>query len=356
MQLIEPKAYCQALLRDIPKSKKRIVLAAMIIVWGEHTAPILTAIKEAAKRGVEVQILLDNYTRLPILYGLTPRRSRGERLRHTFQLLEEISRLGGDVYYFGKIGVPPQKGRCHVKITVIDDVSYSFGGINFMDQSLTYVDYMLASSDPKIADCLEQLVRRIGTMKPPLLDGEVAVDTHNTILFDGGRPGHSIIYERACELASQAKKIYYVSKTTPSGELTTFMHERDSVYYFNRPQNISAPESWAQSFDQQRYRIPNSYTGKENLHAKYILFELHNGNRAILSGSNNFSYRGVAYGTQEIALQSTDPILWQQLHDFTQKNVNDVNRANEIKRFQRLSKIFSRSLRIRPFGSARAAR
>jgi hypothetical protein len=52
-----------------------------------------------------------------------------------------------------------------------------------------------------------------------------------------------------------------------------------------------------------------------------MLFELGSGKKVALSGSHNFSYRGVQFGTQEIALESRDEVLWEQLHNFVQKKI-----------------------------------
>ena len=235
--------------------------------------------------------------------------------------LENLSKAGARVYCFGKIGFPPYKGRCHVKITVVDDVSYSFGGINFIDQTFDFADYMLMSEDPSIADCLEQLTERIGKNRPPLLDGEVPMGKSTHILFDGGRPKHSLIYERACELTARAKQVHLFSQMTPSGQLATLLNETNSTIYFNRPEQMDAVASLGQAFDQQRYRINNQYKGQEYIHAKFMLFDLPGGKKALLSGSHNFSYRGVRYGTQEVALHSTNPKLWDSLYQFMQKHL-----------------------------------
>lgn len=322
LHLLTTEQYYQALLRQIPQAKKRVVIAAMIVLWGERTAPILAMLKDAVQRGVQVTILLDNYTRLPSLYGLQPRSSRKDRVRQTFRALEDLSRDGAQVYCFGKIGFPPYKGRCHVKITVVDDTSYSFGGVNFYDQMFGgQIDYMLCSKSSDVADCLEQLVKRIGSSHPPLPDGEVPIGKDTTVLFDGGQPGRSLIYERACELSSQAQRVHFVGWATPSGPLCKLLDETKSTFYYNRPERMIRPESWAQAFDEQRYRVDNSYQGKGFIHAKYMLFELPGGKKALLSGSHNFSYRGVSFGTQEITVYSTNPALWQELHAFLQKHI-----------------------------------
>jgi cardiolipin synthase A/B len=321
LNLLDTTAYYQALLREVPKAEKRIVIAAMIVVWGERTAPVFVMLRDALARGVQVTILLDNYTRLAFLYGLRPKSTRSHRIRQTFETLEELSGLGAKVYCFGKIGIPPYKGRCHVKATIVDDQTFSFGGMNFIDQMFDETDYMLAGNSRKLAGCLVQLVERIGTTRPPLPDGEVTIDKQHSVLFDGGRPNHSLIYERACELTTQAKRVVYVSQMAPSGELSQLLAETDARLYYNRPEQMNSPDAWAQAFDEQRYHSTNHYTGSQYIHAKFMLFELPGGRKAVLSGSHNFSHRGVSYGTQEIAMHSTDPALWQALHTFTEKNV-----------------------------------
>lgn len=320
-KLLGAEDYYQTLLKEVPKAKKRVVIAAMAMLWGERTAPIFVMLQDALDRGVKVTILLDNFTRLTNLLGLRPSSSGKERLRQTFRTLEGLSGQGAKVHLFGKIGLIPHKGRCHVKVAVIDDTSYSFGGVNFIDEALANTDYMLMSKNPEVADCLEQLVGKICKTRPPLADGEVKMGKDTSILFDGGQPGRSLIYERACELTSQAKRVYFASQMVPSGELARLLHETDSIVYSNRPEQLPSLGGLAQAFDQQKYRVDNSYTGPGFIHAKFMLFEMPNGRKVALSGSHNFSYRGVSFGTQEISLYSKDPGLWDQLFGYLQRNI-----------------------------------
>lgn len=321
VQVLNSEQYYEALLKAVPKAKERIVIAAMVVLWGQRTAPIFIMLQDALKRGVKVTILLDNYTRLPYLYGLSPKSTRSERVTQTFRALEDLSREGAKIYCFGKVVFPPYKGRCHVKATVVDNQSFSFGGVNFVDQQFDMTDYMVASNKPAVADCLEELIHRIGTSHPPLGDGEVPMGKNASVLFDGGRPKHSLIYERACELASRAQRVHFVSQMSPSGQLATLLAETESDIYTNRAEQLASMASLGQAFDLQRYRITNLYSGAKVIHAKYMLVEFAGGKKALLSGSHNFSYRGVSFGTQEIALYSTDEKLWQQLYDFTQKEI-----------------------------------
>lgn len=329
LHLIEADEYYKTLLKEVPRAKKRIVIAAMVVLWGERTAPIFIMLQDAIKRGVKVTVLLDNYTKLTYLLGLKPRSSGKERLGRTFRALEDLSAQGAKIYSFGKLGFPPQKGRCHLKVSIVDNISYCFGGINFLDEALDQTDYMLSSSNPEVADCLEQLVKRIITTKPPLNDGEVKLDKNTSVLFDGGRPRHSLIYERACELSAQAKRIYFVGKMTPSGQLAKLLNEAGGQVYSNRPEQMSSLEGIGQAFDQQKYRIDNSYKGTKYIHSKTILFEMPSGRKELLSGSHNFSYRGVSFGTQEVAIHSKDPGLWDELYSFINKRVIKPSRTQQ---------------------------
>lgn len=314
--LKDSQEYYDDLLKKLPKAKERIVIAAMILLWGEKTDALFMEIEKALQRGVRVHVLLDNFTRLGTSNPGLNRSALRVQLKKTFLLLERFKELGAKTTIVGKIGMNPFKGRCHVKVTIIDNNVYSFGGVNFSDLYFTHSDYMLHTNDEDVADCLEQLVTHLANAPTFLPDAEVAFGMGETILFDGGEPRHSLIYGRALELATESRQVYFVSQMAPSGALAQALRKVNTKYYFNRPEQMPAPARWGQAFDQQRYHIPNSYSRSEFIHAKFMLFELHDGTHVVLSGSNNFSYRGVAFGTKELALYSTDKKLWQALYKF----------------------------------------
>ncbi len=309
------------LLREIPKAKKRVVLAAMILLSGPKIDELLAVVRGAVQRGVTVHVHLDSYNKTPVPHLDLPKNQRSKRMKSTYLQLEALQAMGARITHFGRVGINPYRGRCHVKITVIDDQVFSFGGINLRDDDMSRADFMLHAKDKSLADCLEQLIERISRQQPPLPDGEVALQNGDSILFDGGQPKRSLIYTRACQLASQSKRIYSVTHYVPSGQLARLMTQANTTFYFSRPEQLPAPESWGQAFDEQRYRLHNSYQAPGFMHAKFILFELADGSKALISGSHNFTYRGVAFGTQEIALQSTNEELWQQLYQFMETRI-----------------------------------
>jgi len=318
LHLVTPAEYRRALLQGIPNATRRVVIAAMIVLWGGQTEAIFDEIQKALQRGVQVTILLDIFTAATLLNHMPHARQYWEK---TNALLHELYSAGATIYRVGSMGMNPYRKRCHVKITVIDNDAYSFGGINFFNEQFQNNDYMLLVRSQQYADCLVELVDRIGRSKGRLPNAAVHIDTAHTILFDGGQPDDSIIYQKACELAAQATRAYYVSQCAVSGPLAKLLGDINTTYYTNRPEHMHLPSSWAQAFDLQRYHTTNSYSRSQYIHAKYILFELPGGRRALLSGSNNFSYRGIAYGTKEIALYSTDRDLWQQLLDYLEHTI-----------------------------------
>lgn len=308
--------YCAALLELISKAQRRVVITAMVVRSGQHTGPVLRAAAEAAGRGVKVHILGDIYSQHGISRpSVISRHAFKSECLDTRRILANLQANGGRSTWVGRMGLNPYAHRYHAKMTVIDDHVYSFGGVNFSDDSMENIDYMLHTEDAALATKLQQLAAS-NADGLPAADLEVPLGKQNSLLFDAGTPGSSIIYDRACQLAAQSAKVTYVSQMYPSGRLGQLISHTQNTCYFNRPwQTGLRPDSLAQAWDGWRGGIPNHYTGSHYVHAKLILFELKDGTKAVLSGSHNFSKRGVTFGTKEIALYSTSPALWRKLQD-----------------------------------------
>ncbi len=320
MKFVSATDYYKALLAQIPKARKRIVIHAMVVLWQQHTEDILALLYPALERGVEVRIVGDMYSKLTANMPKFVRSDRGPKWGHTIAINSDLQSKGAHITYVGKLGFNPFKQRCHSKITIIDDVCFTFGGVNFYAGGFTYHDYMLEIHNKKLADRLYSLVRDIEKF-PRLADAVEKLDQHNTLLFDGGTPGSSAIYDAACEAVANAKKVYYVSQMCPSGRLAKLLTKTQNECYFIRPTQADPPSNLALIVDRARYGITNRYKGKQYIHAKFILCEGHDGSKWIVSGSNNFSWRGIAYGTKEVAVLSSDPQLWQKFYDYMQREI-----------------------------------
>lgn len=314
-------SYFNDLLKFLPKARKRIVIHAMALYWGEHTVAIASLLEEAAKKGVEVRLVGDVYSKFELRYRAFME-TGSYSWPKTADINKRLQTAGGHVDYIGGIGINPFKNRCHSKVTIIDDHVWTFGGVNFTDRSFENYDYMLYRQDARLADRLYDLVLEIKeNTGDELSDISEQLDSHATMLFDGGTPGKSVIYKTACTLAANAKKIYLVSQMCPSGQLATHINATDNECYFVSASQTSTPNNIGLLFDKARYKIKNRYKKDRYIHAKFILSQDRDGTKHLLSGSNNFSWRGVAYGTKEIALHSTDPALWDTFYEYMQREI-----------------------------------
>lgn len=321
LKFVTAAEYYQLLAVGIPTAKNRIVIHSMTLTWGPATEVFMPMLEDALQRGVKVLIVGDYFSKFSANRPKLVRPNSTPKWAHTRAINYRLQDKGAQIYYVGKIGINPFKGRTHSKITIIDNTIYTFGGINFTSDSFDNHDYMLRSTSKKLADRLEELVTSIAKAKKPLPDLCEKIDKNTTLLFDGGTVNKSVIYDKACEIVSGASKVYYVSQMCPSGKLAKAMVETDYNCYFIRATQADPPSNIALIFDKARYRIDNKYTGKGYIHAKFILCESKDGTKHLISGSNNFSWRGIAYGTKEIAIHSTDPKLWQIFYQFIQKEI-----------------------------------
>lgn len=316
--------YYGRVVRDIQQAKRSITIVVYLFIWGDTTERLFTSVEEAAARGVRVKVVFDTMSRYHVGRGRLPgnpfRQPDARRLAETIASVERLRAAGADVAEIGRIGLNPYRGRCHTKFTVVDNAVYCFGGVNIYDEAFANIDYMLRVEDADLARELEKLAAVIAEDKPTE-DVEQRLDQHSTLLIDGGVPGHSIIYDRVCELAKQASSIQYVSQFFPTGRLAALLRQTNSTCYITRPRHSPMHISAMLTADRLRTRLRNRYRGQTFIHAKFILFELQDGTRALVAGSHNFSWQGVTYGTKEIAICSTDPILWKQLHSYMQTEV-----------------------------------
>jgi cardiolipin synthase A/B len=319
-KLLPAPEYYGRLQKVIALAKRRVVIEAMVVLMDGRTEVFVPLLLDMLRRGVKVRIVGDIYSHFESQTASIANRGPHFSWKKTMLATEQLREAGAEVVYFGKLGINPFSGRCHTKITVIDDTVFTFGGVNFSDSHFDYRDLMLECQNTALADRLDNLVRDIQKAgKQPNLTEKL--DTYSTLLFDGGTPGHSVIYKKACEIIADARKVYYVSKMCPSGVLARLLSKTEAHCYFNRPELEGLPANLAIIWDQRRFGIKNLYTGSQHVHAKIILTEGHDGSRHIISGSNNFSWRGIAFGTKEIAVHSTNPVLWQAFYDFIQQQI-----------------------------------
>jgi phosphatidylserine/phosphatidylglycerophosphate/cardiolipin synthase-like enzyme len=319
LTLLDGHQYHHELLAWLPRAKQRIVMAALNIAAGPRMNQVFEQLEAATARGVDVHILVDTYTKTRFGW------SENDWQHQIGQVVADLKRLeqcGVRVSWVGPTReINPFAHRCHLKMTIIDDRIYSFGGINLTDGAFEVVDYMTVTTNQAAAGRLVQAVEAVSRDAFGPDDVSWALNETSTVMIDAGQPGRSLIYDRACELAGQAKRVIYVSQYVPGPRLARPLRRTDTQFFYNRPGQTGFPFSTAQTVGQAVYGLRNQYQHDRYIHAKFILFEMADDSKTSLAGSHNFSAYGVMFGTKEIALESKDESLWQQLYQFWSNNL-----------------------------------
>lgn len=323
MEIYTPKAYAEALVKDIEHAKRRVILFSHILGYDLSTEDLIAALCDAADRGVHVEVTSDVFTYL-IMGGwkATPFRP-DKRIKALRAMVKKFKRSGVHFDWIGQLGPILFAGRMHIKWSVIDDNVYCFGGVNLYDEGLQYADYMFGSNDAKLGDRIAKEHTRIvrASHLGKVHRSYKFSSLYGTVLVDGGKMGDSIIYKRACELAREAQEIIFVSQYCPTGKLGKIMQSKGARLYFSH-------WSLARGLNRFLIRASMTSTGYQTLysrhtfiHAKCIIYTMPDGHKIALTGTHNFVRAGVALGTREIAIETPDPHVITQLEDFLVKNI-----------------------------------
>lgn len=321
--LLLPKKYVSDAAKHISRAKKRVLFLSMVVADDPTTDRLVDELSAAAERGVDVHVAADIFTYGELGGFFLPTRYRSRQSRATTRLSKRLTRSGAKFTWLGRSHTTIFSGRTHIKLCVIDDIVYSFGGVNLYQKGIENSDYMFKIVDGQLADTLVHEYQRLVRADA----GDYSYRSHSfthgddTVLIDGGMFGDSIIYRRACKLASEARHVTLVSQYCPTGRLSRILHTTDADLYFNPPGS-------ADGFNRLIIRAgmffsnhTTLYKKSAYLHAKFMIFDMPDGRRIALSGSHNFVNGGVLLGTREIALQTENPQTIAQLEDFMRTHI-----------------------------------
>ncbi len=322
--LLPAKAYAKDLAREIEASRTRVYIVSCALNDEPLTQPVFTAIKQAIKRRVDVNIAADAFTFSNFGGYFNPLKRFNARSQTAKKLAQELHDAGVAFRWLGGgFKFNPFAGVTHIKWSVVDDTVYCFGGVNLYQEGVEHTDYMFKIHDPRLAreTVQEQLEIVQADMSFKSYNGLHRPLEFGVVHIDSGNRGESIIYDRACELAAEAKSILFVSQYCPTGRLAKLLKQKQAKVYFNQPENKPFSIKLLIRYSMLRSGLTSLYQHKNYLHAKFILFEMPGDRKVALSGSHNFSYAGVRFGTREVALETSDKQVYQQLENFFYKNV-----------------------------------
>lgn len=324
-KLLKSTEYAKQLVKSIKHAKNRIDIIALVISEDDATRGIIDALCQASRRGVRVSIGMDIFFTYKELGIRSSRwsyfRTQVKHMRATRKRLEES---GASVRWLGQFGATLFSRRTHTKWSIVDDTVYSFGGINLYDAGISSNDYMLRTDDKRLAERMSaehELI--ISTDKAGQSYPSHTFGTEGgAVLVDGGKMFDSVIYRRACSLAEQAESVIYVSQYCPTGKLARILKRQQAAIYFNPWQNAAGRfSSVFIRFSTFVHRIETLYEHDSYLHAKFILFYMVDGSRVAITGSHNFIASNGVMGTREVALETREQSIIDQLESYLRRDI-----------------------------------
>lgn len=322
--LLPAKDFIVDATEQIRSAKKRIAVLAMVVADNPVTHDFFEALLDAAKRGVTVHVAADIFTYGEVSGSFLPIRYYSKPGRVTTNMGKRLREAGVKFRWLGRSHMILASGRTHSKWCIVDDISYTFGGVNLYQEGIEKnIDYMFRVSSPKLSEILfnEHLQLEKNDRFGRLQKSRQFDLGNDHVLIDGGILGNSIIYRRACDLASSARSVVYVSQYPPIGKLCRLITEKEHTLYFNQPKNAGLVNRIVIRLSMIRSNIKTSYRRRRYLHAKCLIFYMPDGSRVALTGSHNFNYSGVLLGTREIALETRSNAIIDQLESFVSDNL-----------------------------------
>lgn len=324
MKLVLPPDYVAQATELVEQATKRVFLISMVIADHPATHQLVDALERAAQRGIAVTVTADIFTYGEVSGGFLPIRYYSPGVKEVNKMVKKLKSAGVTFLWLGRGHVTILNGRTHSKWCVIDDTCFVFGGVNIYQEGVVdNVDYMFRIENNHLANRLVYEQGRIvkaerGSTNYPSVTYEL--DGHS-VLIDGGIIAHSVIYRRASELATEASHIFFVSQYCPTGKLARIFKNKNVELYFNRPEQANSLNRVLIRISMFTSGFKTLYKKSRYLHAKYIIFTMKDGSKVAITGSHNFAYTGVLLGTREIALETSDPNIIEQLETFSRKHV-----------------------------------
>jgi cardiolipin synthase len=277
-------------------------------------APIIAAMKQAARRGVRVSLITDAFNFLVSNPG-----APAEALQRA---LDELTAAGAHCVVTNRPRIRltnPYAGRSHIKFTIIGD-RYYVGGCNL--ESYRNLDTMVAATDPKVADWLAQLGERLldaGRSAGAIGSHDVTFQANPSTSFfvDNGTRGRSLILDEAFKFIDSARERVFIScqyfpnsvtarhlrAARKRGVAVTIVYNHPDNYYLQIDHLLRHGIMLAErlqnppAFFQHAVRREDGY-----LHAKLIASE-----SGAMVGSHNYLTAGVNLGTAELSMRVMDP-------------------------------------------------
>lgn len=326
MKLFTSDDYAPEVVKTIRNARHEVaVIATTFRSDDARSEAIIEELCKAADRGVAVSIHADTFTYLePKEFILFSPKRQPSRAVQAIKLERRLKGHGIQFYWLGRKANVILTGRTHTKWIVVDDIVYSFGGLNLDNESLTNIDYMFKVRDSKLAETIlaeHARIRRADRGGAGIRNHTYKLDELTDVLFDGGLIGTSLIYRRTVALARQAEYITLVSQYCPTGPLVHLLKSKHATVYYNHWRKASSINRALIGLGMLTAKSTTAYKHDTYLHAKFAIFTMPSGDKVAISGSHNFMFGSGVVGTREVAIETADPHIIRQLEKFCEQYV-----------------------------------
>ncbi len=323
MKLLLPPEYIKQAAADIRTAKTRVFLMSMVIADHPATHELIQEIEAAALRGVQVSVSADVFTYGEVSGSYLPIRYYSSNSRLATKMAKRLKAAGVKFDWLGRGRAFVFAGRTHDKWCIVDNTVYTFGGVNVYEGGISNNDFMFKVENTRLANRLAFEQERIRKAERTTSNYRSVIYglEQDDLLIDGGIVTQSIIYRRACQLASEATKVTFVSQYGPTGRLARILKKKQTQFYFNRPEQADFVNRMMLRLGAALSRLKSEYRRDTYLHAKFIIFTMPDGSKTAITGSHNFAYTGVIFGTREVALETRDKKVIAQLEKFFRDHV-----------------------------------
>lgn len=319
--------FFQQLNQEIASAQRSVYIQSLTLEVGEVMDLLTPTLIAAAKRGVHVELHID-WIAQDYVHGkisltpeirLTKRAYARDLHRRNQAMVDQLRQVGAQIVWVNRPNwlakILPIAGRNHIKLYMVDEKVVWIGGVNVLDLSLNHLDFMVSFENKQLISSLKQVF--FATRQH---DEIVPFTPENTLLVDGGRRKTSIIYDEALKMIAKAEtSITFMSQFVPEGKLLSALTEKAKVGC--KVTVLTSPKSMMQ-FSQWPYKVtylkckqtlakvdvPIVHLDRK-VHAKLLIVD----QKQALFGSHNLVETGINLGTAEIAIQTTEPLLTQQL-------------------------------------------
>lgn len=328
--VLSPLSFLEDIEHEAKSAKKRIWAQAMEVEPGDIANRLLYLVEKAGENGLDARLNIDYYS-LMVTDGLPnfPLVLMSERLRKRLQTRKEIfgriEHNGAKISYINKPTLLERfvytMGRNHMKIFITDDIAW-IGGVNFADPYFKRQDIMVKIAHKTIVDQVAQVFMEAHEER--LKDDEVLKTNNAGLFIDSGHTGKSVILDEAVRMIDKAMQtVQVVTAFVPDGKFLSALIAADKrgvtvELAVSDPSSTIGIYQLVNNFSNILLLLKNVrfkiHYEKVPIHAKVLIVD----KRIVLFGSHNFLTKGVVMRTGEIALQSTDKTLVDNLLKFYQ--------------------------------------